>query len=309
MRRLPHYIRIIFGLILLGVLIWYFDISRIIKPLGTIDPTWVSISALLIIASTLISAVNLHLFINQEGQLPLRTFLPLYWLSWAVGIVTPGQVGDIASITALLKRKNMAWHTSLGRSILDKLISFITMLAFALYGMSTLIGTETNSTKLELEIIAAAMLMTGCYIGRNRIAHYFAPSNAGWRGLVGQAAAELATTAARSPGKVLLNVSFTIARIILIGLCYWSMFTAMGHVDIDALKVIPLVAATSIVAYLPISFNGVGTVELAGVMLFATLGIAPAEVLSAYMALRLLVIGLAWAPAGLWLLFSSERAV
>ena len=273
-----------------------------------IDATWMAISALLIIASTLISAVNLHLFINQDGHLPLRTFLPLYWLSWAVGIVTPGQVGDIASITGLLKGKNMAWHTSLGRSILDKLISFTTMLAFALYGMSILIGTEMDHAMLEVAIIVAALLMTSCYIGRGRIGRYFATANSGWRGLVGQAAAELAATAARSPGKVLLNFSLTVARIILIGLCYWSMFVAMGHVGIDARKVIPLVAASSIVAYLPISFNGLGTADLAGVMLFSTLGIAPAEVLSAYMALRLLVIGLAWAPASLWLLFSGQRA-
>ena len=64
---------------------------------------------------------------------------------------------------------------------------------------------------------------------------------------------------------------------------------------------VPLVSACALVAYVPVSFNGIGTVEMAGVFVFGHLGIPGAGVLAAILCLRLIVIALAWIPASLWL--------
>jgi hypothetical protein len=62
-----------------------------------------------------------------------------------------------------------------------------------------------------------------------------------------------------------------------------------------------------LVAYLPVSFNGIGTVELAGVALFGTVGVPAAAVFSGYMALRAMVLVIAWVPAGLFLLHTGKQ--
>ncbi len=46
-----------------------------------------------------IGALGLHLLLNAEGKLPLRAFLPVFWTSWAIGLVLPGQIGDYKGST------------------------------------------------------------------------------------------------------------------------------------------------------------------------------------------------------------------
>jgi uncharacterized membrane protein YbhN (UPF0104 family) len=305
-KRLPFF-RAGFGVVLLVALVYYFDLTEVVKKFALFDQRWVLLAAVLVVASTLISAVNLHLFMNQEGKLPFANFLPLYWISWAIGIVLPGQGGDIASIAAMLRRRGMAWQVSFARSLLDKLISLALMLAFAMAGMFTLVRVEWNSGRIGTAIAVGAALMAGGYWGRNLIVKYFNPTYHGWRGFVARTSTELVATIKGNPEKVLLNFFLTTVRIIITGLCYWSMFAALQYSDLDILKVIPMVAITSVVAYLPISFNGIGTVEITGVTVFSTLGMEPASILSAYLALRLLVICLAWLPAGIWLLTSTKN--
>ena len=304
--RFPYY-RAAFGLLLLIALLWYFDIVKVVQQFATLDPPWVMLTAALIVVSTLISAVNLHLFMNQEGNLPFAKFLPLYWTSWAIGIVFPGQVGDVASIAAMLKRRGMAWQVSLGRSLLDKLISFTLMLVIALASLPALVSVEWNFPTLAIALAMSTALLTICYIGRNQLVRYFDPANDGWRGFVARTWEQTVATIKGSPGKVALNFLLTATRIAITGLAYCSMFAALQYTNLDILKVIPMVAMTSVVAYLPISFNGIGTVEITGVLLFARLGMAPTSILSAYLALRLLVICLAWLPAAIWLLTSNQH--
>lgn len=304
--RFPYY-RAAFGLLLLIALLWYFDLAKVAQQFATLDPLWVMLTATLIVVSTLISAVNLHLFMNQEGTLPFAKFLPLYWASWAIGIVFPGQVGDVASIAAMLKRRGIAWQVSLGRSLLDKLISFTLMLVIALASLPALVRVEWNFSRLVIALAMSTTLLTICYLGRNQIVRYFDPASDRWRGFVARTWEQMVATVTRSPGKVVINFFLSATRILITGLAYWSMFAALQYTNLDIVKVIPMVAMTSVVAYLPISFNGIGTVEITGIMLFATLGIAPASILSAYLALRLLVICLAWFPAAIWLLTSTEH--
>jgi uncharacterized membrane protein YbhN (UPF0104 family) len=93
----------------------------------------------------------------------------------------------------------------------------------------------------------------------------------------------------------------TSVKIGAIGVAYWALFLALGFSE-DLFVIIPLVAASSIVAYAPVSVNGIGTVEAVGILLFSSVGIPETAVLSAYVTLRFLVLILAWGPAGLWLL-------
>jgi len=63
---------------------------------------------------------------------------------------------------------------------------------------------------------------------------------------------------------------------------------------------VTIVAISSgLVAYLPLSANGIGTVEMAGAGLFGEIGVSLPVVLSMYVLLRLANILLAWVPAAL----------
>jgi len=112
----------------------------------------------------------------------------------------------------------------------------------------------------------------------------------------------------RHPMLLGVNMGLTFVKIMLAGASYWYVFRALGYSDMRLIDVVPLVAASSLVAYLPISLNGMGTAEVAGIALFGSLGLPPSAVLTAYLALRVSVLILAWVPASLWLLFARQEA-
>ena len=295
------YARLSFGLILLIGLIWYFDAESIIRPFADLQLIWVLGATLLILAATLIGAFNRHLLINLEGKFPFFTFLPMYWVAWAMGLIIPGQVGEVAALSTMLRQKGMLWPESLGRSLLDKLISFSTIFLLGVGGvlLVTASGTQDQTVIVVLAAIGAVVALTAALMLRRRelVTKYFSYETGVIAGTIGDTAREFLTTCICHPGKITLNALLTFVGIGIIGTAYWCMFVALGYTDVPQGKLILLVAACSIVAYIPISFNGIGTVEVTGIVLFGLLGIPATAVLSAYLCLRLIVMALAWLPA------------
>ena len=140
---------------------------------------------------------------------------------------------------------------------------------------------------------------------RRRMSNFFSRENSALARAIGDTVHEFRDTFARHPRKVLLNAALTLVCIGLIGMAYWCMFFSLGYTQLPPGTLILLVAACSIVAYIPISFNGIGTVEVTGIALFGQLEVPAAAVLSAYLCLRLIVMALAWLPAATILAFRS----
>ena len=296
--------RILFGFVLLVVLIGYFDPGAIAAKLTDLNPVFVTATASLILIATFIGAYNTYLLVNLENGLAFSIFLPLYWLAWAVGLVFPGQVGDIATLSAVMKRRGLNITQTLGRSLVDKLISFVLMLGFGCWGIISLPGVSFESCwpLTALPLVVALLL----YWQRHLIERVLKRRCHRILEFLQLTLRETMQVARCHPGRAAANMVMTSIKIGLIGGAYWCMFQALGHTEVALWRVIPLVAASSLVAYLPISFNGIGTVEITGVALFSTLGIAEPTVLSAYLILRVLVLALAWLPVGLWLIAGGQ---
>ena len=101
---MPKWLRVFIGLSILLALLLGFDFKKIISELSSIDSTWVYLAGVSIVASTLLGAFSMFLIVSRGEEISFFKFLLVYWSSWAVGLVVPGQVGDIASISFLLRR-------------------------------------------------------------------------------------------------------------------------------------------------------------------------------------------------------------
>lgn len=300
-------LRFAFGIALLILLAWAIDPRQVLASLAEARIAYLVAAGGLVAVATLAGAVSIHLFFEPEDKLSFRAFLPVFWLSWAIGLVFPGQIGDVASLSALLRRRGIDLSRALARSLTDKLISFCLMLAFACAALVALPEVSWSLGRWWLVALSSAMIAV-LYIGRKRLfavlSRYF-PRGA--RHFL-RTADEACAIARRHPGRIVLNAAITAFKISLTGASYWLIFAALGYGDLGLWKVVCLAAASSLVAYLPVSFNGIGTVELAGVALFGTLGVPAAAVFSGYIALRAMVLVIAWVPAGLFLLDTRKPA-
>jgi uncharacterized membrane protein YbhN (UPF0104 family) len=138
------------------------------------------------------------------------------------------------------------------------------------------------------------------------VAAAFGSHQPGLAGGIGRTTKEFLTAIKSAPGAIALNAMLSLIKIGLTGSAYWTMFAALGYDHQPIWPIVSYATLAGLVAYLPISFNGYGTVEAAGLMLFGQLGIPAAIVLAAYLGLRLLVLALAWLPSLLFLLFARK---
>lgn len=294
-------------MLLLGTLAWYLGFSRLLGHLSALDPAYLGIAIALIAIATLIGAFNVYLLLNIGGKAPsFRTFLPAYWLSWAIGLVFPGQIGDVASLALLLKKRGIEFHTTLGRSAADKLISLLLMAGIGLWGIARFPYSMHIDATTWMTVAAALGLLVLWM--RYRLKLWISARFPAAMDTLRNAMAELIALIRKHPALLGANMGVTLIKIVLAGASYWYLFRALGYDDIRLMDVVPLVAASSLVAYLPISLNGMGTAEVAGIALFGSLGLPPSAVLTAYLTLRVSVLILAWVPASLWMLFARQEA-
>ena len=293
-------LRVLVGLALLASLIALAGVQDIARVGSNLQWEWVLLAAACLTGSTLLGAVNLHLLLGVDNArtLSYSRFLPGFWLAWAIGLVVPGGIGDIASVSLWLKRHGFPLQAGLGRALLDKFISLVWMLLFALFG-AILLYSSVDIPPLEkpwrlwwAAVLPVAVLVLflrspwGLRIGR----------------FVSDTAKDINRVATRFPGTVFRNFLLTPAKIGLVGLSYWCMFVGLGKTGIDPPAVIALASLAGLAAYVPISFNGLGTVEAVGVIAFGAFNISADEVLFVYLVLRGVVLSLAGIPAAILLL-------
>jgi uncharacterized membrane protein YbhN (UPF0104 family) len=303
-----RWLRLGIGLVILVGLIVYLTPRALLAQLKAVEAAWLLAAAVAIVVATLVGSYALYLLISRDRSLHYRRFLRAYWTAWSVGLVVPGQIGDLAMLTVLMQRRGLHWPISLGRSVLDKLISLAVLCSFAAWGLITSLPA-VSVTPTQIIVGAAVVGLVG-------LATWLVVRLAGGGQQIGNrpldavrsTAMEIANSVLEHPGRTTLNLALTVLKFGFIVLAYWCAFRALGQDQLEYLRALPLVAVSALVAYIPISFNGLGTVEFAGIWLFGAVGIAQTTVLSAYLLLRVMVLTLAWLPLSVALLTGRRLA-
>ncbi len=273
-----------------------------------VDAYWLMAAAICILTATAIGGFNAYLLLSKNQSLGFGFFMAVYWLGWAFSLITPGQIGDIATISTVLKKHQFEWHTAIGRSLLDKLISLSVMLVLAIAGLY-LTGKHVYPA-LEVEPVYGLLVLGLLLLLLLLIVFsgFFSPHRSGIRGLIGKVIAESWTMLWKQPWRILFNALLTVVKVGLIGSSYWCVFNAADQIELDLMKTVMLSSASSLVAYVPISLNGMGTVEVSGLVLFSEFGLSQSVILAGYLCLRAIVFLLAWLPASLILLVWRLKA-
>jgi len=284
-----------FGL-LAGMIAWAGPVA-LWDRLRMIDPACLAGAIAAIVAGTLLSAINSYLICGASQVMGLGEYAYAFWVAWAIGLVVPGQIGDMLTLNQVLRRRGMPLSHSVARTTVDKVVSLLCALMVA-----SQIFRLGHAGVLRSLSAVAIMLLAG-------IAAFFALSL--WalhrmgrlgsknRWVVGAiaTAAEVVRIVITRPRLLVVNLVLSLLKVGLTGISYWLVIRGLSAA-VPPLQNVTIAAISSgLVAYLPLSANGIGTVEVAGAGLFGELGIGLDVVLSMYLVLRLVNILLAWVPA------------
>ena len=306
MRTSAGWLRLALGLGILALLIAYLGPATLAQYLAAADPAWLALAGLVLVIATVIGAVNLYLLLPAMGRPPLPGFIGLFWIAWAVGLVVPGQVGDMGTIAVGLHRRGYTWRTAIGRNLLDKGLSLAVLASLATWGLWRWFGPAAALAALGTLGAVGLLAALGAFWLVGILSERLALRARQALDIGVAALADAGVTARRYPGLVTLNAVLTVVKFALVTAAYGCVMGSIGVRGVAVADLLSVVAASSLVAYIPVTANGVGTAEAAGVALFGALGVPAAAVLSAYILLRLLVMALAWVPVGLWLAFARQ---
>ncbi len=295
------------GLVLLAALLIWVDGDALLAQFANLRPGLLTAAAACIVVATLLGSYSAYLVVASDTPVPFARFLSFYWFSWALGLVVPGQVGDVASLTYLMKRTGLDWTKIVGRALLDKLISFAIMIALA--GIALLRFSANLSVEKGTFLSSAAIVVAVAIVAVLVAIALSTKTNRGneIKAKFRDSAIDVMAFARAHLGLVAINLLGTTIKILMIGTAYWYVFMAGGATNPPWLDIVLLVTVSSLVAYIPVSFNGLGTVEITGIMLFSLLGLGEELVLSCYLVLRATVMLIAWMPSLLILALSGKE--
>jgi uncharacterized membrane protein YbhN (UPF0104 family) len=294
----------IVGLVLLVGLIWFANPTRVLDALRYADSGWIVVALVVILMSTTLGAVNSYLIAAPGPTLRFKHFLCAYWVAWAFGQVVPGQVADLVGMSLFLRKRGLALPTAVGRLGVDKLISlFCTLLLSAAL---MLVFTAPVARLAGVLGVGAAGVLVVTYLASRR-----------WRGGVTTGSGlrthfvnsmlEAHRVIATRPFVVVTNVLLTLIKLFAIGVCYWAVFHAFHAAPGNLFEVTVTANSAGLIAYVPVSANGLGTVEAGGLYLFGLRGVAAPVVVATYLLLRFANLALAWVGAALVLLVRIWR--
>ncbi|WP_158753137.1 lysylphosphatidylglycerol synthase transmembrane domain-containing protein [Dyella sp. S184] len=284
-----------FGL-LAGMIAWAGPVA-LWDRLRMIDPACLAGAIAAIVAGTLLSAINSYLICGASQVMGLGEYVYAFWVAWAIGLVVPGQIGDMLTLNQVLRRRGMPLSHSVARTTVDKVVSLLCALMvasqiFRLGHASVLRSLSAGAIILLAGMAAFAALSLWALHRMGRM-----ESKNRW--VVGAiaTAAEVVRIVITRPRLLVVNLVLSLLKVGLTGISYWLVIRGLSAA-VPPLQNVTIAAISSgLVAYLPLSANGIGTVEVAGAGLFGELGIGLDIVLSMYLVLRLVNILLAWVPA------------
>jgi uncharacterized membrane protein YbhN (UPF0104 family) len=285
--------RLAAAILLFALLFWIVDPHELWATLARADALLVAAVCLLAIIWLLLGALNVWILLRRRDAIPLRTFTQVYMMSWSMGLLIPGQLGDATQIL-LLRRHGLGAASSTAAYAVDKAISLGIFGLIGAYGLARYAVAASPGQALAVSSAVVA-LSAGAVGAAVKLASRSRPPER-VRAFLHSISTEIAYLTERKE-LLALNVFISIAKWLLAACMYWVAFVALdAAVTFEAAATIP--ALSTLIAYIPITIAGLGTTEWTAVVLFHRTGLAPVDVVGVYLIMRGILIVCAAAILG-----------
>lgn len=295
--RLPRGLLALIGISILVAALTFVGGSAVLEALKRCSPVAVAAAAASILLATMLGAWNVYRIAGLRSTMTFSKFLPVFWRSWAFGITLPGQVADMLTTLWQLKGSTGDLNFIAGRLLVDKMITLcLTM------GLAVLLPWATGSATLHTSLLLFAWFAVTVTAGIVLFAWCARRFDLLFRGRWIERI-QLVLSATKVPlDLALANAVLTCIKVLLSGLAYWFILMSIAATAPSFAVTTVISQSAGLIAYIPISFNGLGTVEVSAVALFRTAGLGSAVVLSTYLILRTTTLAVAWLPTAAFLL-------
>lgn len=277
-------VRLTLGILLLIVLIWNVSIDKLLLSIAQASLAYLFLAISYQYVSIFLGAFNQYILFTAFSNLAFKRFITAYFKAYAFGLLLPSQIGDV-SIAFFLKSEGLYYSQTLSVYLLDKFLTFILYVLVLFLFLGDIMGYPKIISLFS--IIALGFSLSIAFYILVRLTSSFLQFSRDNRLIrfVHNLSSQLFFFIKHYPFLLLFNFFLTCLKLGLVMLCYHAMITSLNY-SLSIWKVGSAALASAIVGYIPVSIQGLGTVEAMALLNFKTLGVSPADVLAVYLVLR-----------------------
>ena len=278
--------RIGLGLTILTVLFYTIGIKAVVSHLAKADITLVAVAAVFFWLGILIGAGNFMMLawpVNRSIR--YFEFVRIFSLSWAISLFLPSRIGEL-SLIYYLKKDGIEMGKAAALFLIDKMITTAIIVTLAVFGFF-LFFPETNAAFTVLLILLGAGIL-GLLVFLEPV-RMFTRRHV-LRSYAGRFDKFLDTFiyyVKNHKARLSLNFCISVVKWFVLTWFMWFLFKSIG-VSLDLFTLMEIQAMLVIVALVPITLNGLGVRESAGVFLYSQVGVN-AEAAAAFFLLLLIL--------------------
>ena len=291
------------SVVILGVIYWKIDVSKIMDALAQTDGPMFAGAISILIPTTLLSALRFRMLLHDDNKATLAVAVKLILAAGTMNLVLPSKMGDVLKSIFMRQALDMRGSLAVSVVVFEKACDFLGLLVWCLLGLIVYAGD------VQLFALFAGAIGCGLTFGVLmlsslsfadwflRLASKLAPSSLTEKfNHLRKSWAEVHAFFWRSRRDVLNIVGMTLLIWFLHLLQIWMMATAL-HATAPFLVSLGLSSLAILAGLVPLTMAGVGTRDAATIFLFAPFMPASAgAALGLMLTLRYLLPGLAGLP-------------
>ena len=290
--------RIAIGIALLVILLLRAGIGQIEATLAATQLLYLPAIIVLFALALFIGALNVKLLTDAlQVRMKMSEMLSYYLTSWAFGLMIPGKLGEFSFV--YLAKKHLSIGKATAVSVIDKIITVITLCILAFIGFFLLFPLETalrlSLISLIIVIAGLAFVLTGQ--GRNMAKKILGKYQTIFKGF----AKDVFYLIANEKKALLSNVILTFVKWAVAAILTYFIFLSLGQ-HINLFLIMTISAVVTLLSLIPITISGLGIKEGAAVFLYGTIGVHREITVSAY----LILLALNYAAAALIFMFVKK---
>ncbi len=262
--------------VVFGAFVLWVGPENLINRIATIDLTYLPFLVVLLFAQLALSAANIWMLSRGFTKISYKKSFEINLFSWVSGFFAPGKIGQLSQIY-LLKKNGLTVGQATALTVTDKIISLFTLgffgilAAFLFFPELWLQITVFTSVLLCLPVLLL-FSAKGREIIKKYVLRKYAGIFAGFSVAIKGILAKKIVLAA--------DLVFTVARVALNALFIMTIILALGG-NVNLIVILLIDSLAQLLAYMPISFNGLGIREGGFTVMASYIGIEKTLALSA----------------------------
>jgi uncharacterized protein (TIRG00374 family) len=264
-------IRIIIGVLILGLLLYSVDISKIYENLIKLSIFSLILFILTYFVAWFFTALTTKIIISPLGfKINFFKLFRIRAISWCIGQLLPGRIGEF-SLVYLLKKQNISTGVGGVIFVLDNIITLVILFLISIIGFFTFFTVQQS---LQLIAIVCILFIIGSFfifskMGRKLITkHILRKYSFIFEGF----SKNLFSFFSKHYKYLILNLFVTLIKWVCISFIFYLLIILFGG-SVPFHYVFLINSMTTIISLIPITLSGLGLRETSAVYLYSLVNV------------------------------------